>query len=218
VDVAHDGTTWLTVFRKDSHDPHPRPHRHSAPEGSLDTLKALGARSGKVLNIHGAMAHSPAVLETYAAIQEALQDTGTFDGRTREAIALAVGNVDECSYCQAAHTAGGKAAGLSESETVDIRRGSVADPKLAALLTLVREQAANVGHVHDSTWQGALDAGWSDVELTETAAFVALNLFTNYFNHLGLLSSLTGSACRGMPLRYGSHFECSPCCVRTQGV
>jgi len=156
----------------------------SAPEGSRDTLKALGARFGKVLNIHGAMAHSPAVLETYAAIQEALQDTGTFDGRTGEAIALAVGNVDECSYCQAAHTAGGKAVGLSESETVDIRRGSVADPKLAALLALVREQAANVGHVQDSTWQGALDAGWSDVELTETAAFVALNLFTNYFNHL----------------------------------
>ncbi len=54
----------------------------SAPEGSRDTLKALAARFGKVLNIHGAMAHSPAVLETYAAIQEALQDTGTFDGRT----------------------------------------------------------------------------------------------------------------------------------------
>ncbi len=62
----------------------------SAPEGSRDTLKALGARFGKVLNIHGAMAHSPAVLETYAAIQEALQDTGTFDGKTREAIALVI--------------------------------------------------------------------------------------------------------------------------------
>ena len=51
----------------------------SAPEG--DTLKALGGRFGKVLNIHGAMAHSPVVLETYAAIQEALDDTGT--GRPR---------------------------------------------------------------------------------------------------------------------------------------
>jgi len=156
----------------------------SAPEGSRDTLKALAGRFGKVLNIHGAMAHSPAVLETYAAIQEALQDSGTFDGKTREAIALAVGNVDDCSYCQAAHTAGGRAAGLTEQETVDIRRDSVADPKLASLLTLVREQAAHVGDVQDSTWQAALAAGWTDAELTETAAVVALNLFTNYFNHL----------------------------------
>ncbi len=156
----------------------------SAPEGSRDTLKALAGRFGKVLNIHGVMAHSPAVLQTYAAIQEALQDSGTFDGKTREAIALAVGNVDDCSYCQAAHTAGGRAAGLTEQETIDIRRDSVADPKLGSLLTLVREQAAHVGNVQDSTWQAALAAGWTDAELTETSAVVALNLFTNYFNHL----------------------------------
>ncbi len=130
------------------------------------------------------MAHSPAVLETYAAIQDALKDTATFDAKTREAIALTVGNVDDCSYCQAAHTAGGKAAGLSTQETIDIRRGSVAEPKLAALLTLAREQAQHLGHVQDSSWQGALDAGWTDTELTETSAVVALNLFTNYFNHL----------------------------------
>ncbi len=113
----------------------------SAPEGSRDALKALEAQFGKVLNIHGAMAHSPAVLQTYVAVQAVLQGTGTFDARTREVIALAVGNVDQCSYCQAAHTAGGKAAGLSEQETIDIRRGKVEDPKLDALVALVREQA-----------------------------------------------------------------------------
>jgi len=156
----------------------------SAPEGSRDALKALEATFGKVLNIHGAMAHSPAVLATYAAVQRVLQDVGTFDAQTREVIALAVANVDECSYCQAAHTAGGQAAGLSEQETIDIRRGQVEDPKRGALVTLVREQTANVGTVQDSTWQGALDAGWTDEELTETSAVVALNLFTNYFNHL----------------------------------
>jgi AhpD family alkylhydroperoxidase len=156
----------------------------SAPEGSRDALKALEAKFGKVLNIHGAMAHSPAVLDTYAAFQRVLQDTGTFDGRTREAIALAVANVDECSYCQAAHTAGGKAAGLSPQQMIDIRRGQVDDPKLGALVALVRQQARNVGHVEDSTWQAAIDAGWTDAELTETSAHVALNLFTNYFNHL----------------------------------
>jgi AhpD family alkylhydroperoxidase len=156
----------------------------SAPEASRDALKALEAQFGKVLNIHGAMAHAPAVLETYGAIQNVLRDKGALDARTREAIALAVANVDECSYCQAAHTLAGKAAGLSAEQTIDIRRGQVDDPKLGPLVTLVREQAGNVGHVQDSSWQAALDAGWTDVELTETSAVVALNLFTNYFNHL----------------------------------
>jgi AhpD family alkylhydroperoxidase len=156
----------------------------SAPEGSRDTLKALAGQFGKVLNIHGAMARSPAVLETHSAIQEALKDTGTFDAKTREAIALAVGNVDDCSYCQAAHTAGGKAAGLSTQEKIDIPRGSVAEPKLAALLTLLREQPQHLGHVQESTWKGALDVGWTNAQLTETSAVFALNLSTNYFNHL----------------------------------
>ena len=156
----------------------------SAPEGSRDALKALEAKFGKVLNIHGAMAHSPAVLETYVAIQGALKDKGMLDARLREVVALAVAAVDDCSYCQAAHTVGGKAAGLSEQETIDIRRGQVDDARLSALVTLVREQAAKTGHVSDSTWQAALDAGWTDAELTETSAVVALNLFTNYFNHL----------------------------------
>ncbi len=157
----------------------------SAPEHSRDALKALQAQFGKVLNIHGEMAHAPVVLQAYVALQQVIGDYGTFDAATREAIALVVGNVDRCGYCQSAHTLGAKRAGLSEQQTVAIRDGSYTDDaKLAALLTLVRESAGNVGTVQGSTWQAALDAGWSDTELTEVSVHIALNLFTNHFNHL----------------------------------
>ncbi len=69
----------------------------SAPEQSRDDLKALEAKFGKVINIHGGMAHSPVVLQSYIAIQQVIADYGSFDARTREAIALAVGNADECN-------------------------------------------------------------------------------------------------------------------------
>ncbi|MDQ3053538.1 MAG: hypothetical protein M3R66_06855 [Actinomycetota bacterium] len=36
----------------------------------------------------------------------------------------------------------------------------------------------------DEVWQSALEAGWRDTELTEVSAHIALNLFTNHFNHL----------------------------------
>jgi AhpD family alkylhydroperoxidase len=155
----------------------------SAPEASRDTLKSLEGRFGKVLNIHGAMAHSPLVLDAYAALQHSIADHGTFDGRTREAIALAVAAVDQCTYCQAAHTAGGKAAGLTEAETVDARRGVSNDPKLQALLTVVREQVTDLGNVSDATWQAGLAAGWTDDQLAESTVHVTLNILTNYFNH-----------------------------------
>jgi AhpD family alkylhydroperoxidase len=103
---------------------------------------------------------------------------------TQEAIALAVGNADDCSYCQAAHTGGGKAAGLADDEMISIRQDAVEfDTKLAALLTLAREYTTNVGAVDDATWQSALDAGWTEEDLTELSVHVPLNLFTNYFNH-----------------------------------
>ena len=155
----------------------------SAPENSRDTLKSLEAQFGKVLNIHGAMAHSPVVLDAYAALQHSIAELGTFDGKTREAIALIVAAIDECDYCQAAHTAGGKTAGLTEAETVDARRGTSDDPKLRALLTLAREQISDRGNVTDATWRAALDAGWTDAQLAEATVHVALNVFTNYFNH-----------------------------------
>ncbi|MBO0594964.1 carboxymuconolactone decarboxylase family protein [Nesterenkonia sp. E16_7] len=157
----------------------------SAPESVTPELKDLEQKFGKVLNIHGAMASSPVVLQTYVAIQQVIEDYGTFDAPTREAIALAVGNVNECTYCQSAHTQGAKGAGLSEEQTVAIRRGDVDfDPKLHALLQVAREAAAEKGNVQDATWQAALDAGWSTQELTELTSHVALNLYTNYFNHM----------------------------------
>lgn len=156
----------------------------NAPEAGQETLRALEKSIGKVMNIHGEMAHSPVVLETYAAMNAAITRHGTFDARTREAIALAVGAVDNCGYCQAAHTLSGKAAGLTEEQTVAIRRGTADfDDRLDALVAVVREIAGEVGEVSDATWKRAVEAGWSDVQLTEAFAHVAVNLFTNYFNH-----------------------------------
>ena len=87
------------------------------------------------------MAHAPVVLQSYVALQQVIADYGTFDARTREAIALVVGNVDGCEYCQSAHTLSAKAAGLSSEQTVAIREDRVDfDPQLATLLTLVRQQ------------------------------------------------------------------------------
>jgi AhpD family alkylhydroperoxidase len=155
-----------------------------APEQSREGLRGLARRMGRLLNIHGEMAHAPVVLAAYQGIQQAIAGHGSFAARTREAIALAVAAVDNCAYCQSAHTAGGQAAGWSLAETVAIRDGTaLLDPKLASLLAAAREIAGNVGYVADATWQAAQEAGWTDAELAELFAHVAANLFTNYFNH-----------------------------------
>lgn len=155
-----------------------------APRQSQDALRGLERRLGRVLNIHGEMAHAPAVLAAYQGIQRAIAEHGSFDAKTREAIALAAAAVDKCAYCQSAHTVAGQAAGWSLEETVAIRDGTAElDPKLAALLAAAREITASTSYVTDTTWQAAVDAGWGDTDLAELFAHVAANLFTNYFNH-----------------------------------
>jgi AhpD family alkylhydroperoxidase len=155
-----------------------------APAAARDTLAGVAAKIGKVLNIHAEMAHSPVVLATYAAMQAAIAEHGSLDARTKEAIALAVGAADRCDYCQSAHTGSARKAGLTLEQTVAIRADRIDfDPKLDALLALAREIAGNVGDVQDATWKRALEAGWNDTELTELFAHVAINLYTNYFNH-----------------------------------
>ena len=156
----------------------------TASEQARPTLERLTRRTGRLLNVHAEMATAPVVLAAYAGISDALAKQSSFDARTREAIALAVGAQDGCDYCQAAHTPTAIKSGLSAAETIAIRREDVPfDPKLAALLAVVREAAANVGEVSDATWSAALQAGWSEVELSEAFAHLAVNLFTNYFNH-----------------------------------
>lgn len=156
----------------------------TAPEQAQSALAGLEKRFGRVLNIHGEMAHAPVVLAAYTAMQGAIREHGSFDAATREAIALAVGAVDDCAYCQSAHTASAQAAGLDLVQTVAIRDGRVDfDSKLAALLAVARQIAGNVGAVDEATWRRAVDAGWSDTELAELFAHVAVNLYTNYFNH-----------------------------------
>jgi AhpD family alkylhydroperoxidase len=155
-----------------------------APEQSRAALRGLERRMGRLLNIHGEMAHAPVVLAAYQGIQQAIAGHGSFGAKTREAIALAVAAVDKCAYCQSAHTAGGQAAGWSLEETVAIRDGTgELDRKLASLLAVAREIAENTGYVTDAAWRAARGAGWSDAELAELFAHVAANIFTNYFNH-----------------------------------
>lgn len=95
------------------------------------------------------------MIAAYAGIKTAIAEHGTFDARTGEAIALAVGSVDACGYCQSVHTVMGKAAGWSEEQTVAIRAADPVEPRLDALLVVVRQATGNVGDVEDQTWADA---------------------------------------------------------------
>jgi AhpD family alkylhydroperoxidase len=142
--------------------------------GDLESKKML-------LNIFRGMANSPAVLDGFLKFSGALKE-GKLDSKTREAIALAVGQANKCDYCLAAHTVLGKQAGLDESSIKAARLGKSSDHKMQGAITLARLIDSGRGKVSEADIAAARSAGLDDGDIAEVVANVALNLFTNYFN------------------------------------
>ena len=146
-----------------------------------ELLAAVKSKMGKVPNLISTMATSPSVANAYLGFSQSLSG-GTLPARLREQIALAVGEANGCGYCVAAHTLLGKGAGLSEQETRDARQALPADEQERAALAFALEVVRSRGAVSDEAFDAVRRAGFSDGEIGEIVANVALNVFTNYFN------------------------------------
>lgn len=144
-------------------------------------LDAVKSKLGLVPNMTKVMANAPAVLEAYLGFSGALGQ-GTLQPQLRERIALITAQQNHCDYCLSAHTAIGKMVGLNESEVVGSRQGRASDAKTTAALTFARQIIETKGQVTDEQVAEVRAAGYSDQEILEIIAHVALNVFTNYFN------------------------------------
>lgn len=150
---------------------------------SQELLAAVKAKIGMTPNMMKTMAHSSAVLEGYLGLSGALGGSA-ISARLREQIALAVGQANSCQYCLSAHSAIGKMVGLKPEEIAASRRATSADAKTAVALRFVQELVIHKGLIDDSALAAVRDAGYTDAEIVEIVASVALNIFTNYFNHV----------------------------------
>jgi uncharacterized peroxidase-related enzyme len=150
---------------------------------SQELLAAVKAKIGMTPNMMKTMAHSAAALEGYLRFSGAL-GTGILSAQLREQIALAVGQANSCQYCLSAHSAIGKMVGLKPEQIEASRRATAADAKTAAALRFVQELVVHKGVVDDSAISAVRAAGYSEAEIVEIVANVALNIFTNYFNHV----------------------------------
>ena len=155
----------------------------NASDKSNQLLSGVQKKLGMTPNMMSTMAHSSAVLDAYLKFSAALGE-GELPAKTREQIALTVGQANGCDYCLGAHSAIGKMIGLSTSEIRDARLGTAADPKTEAILWLASKLVEKRGLLSDDDLAAARDAGVTDAEITEVVANTALNLFTNYFNHV----------------------------------
>lgn len=156
-------------------------NRNNTSDSVRKAYDAIGKQLGLVPNMMQTMAHSPSVLEGYLAFGAALR-RGVLPAALQEQIALVVAEINECDYCLSAHTALGRGAGLSDDQLAASREGVASDPKVAAALAFARAVIENRGGVSEEELARVRSASFSDAEIVEIIAHVALNVFTNYFN------------------------------------
>lgn len=167
-----------------------------------ELLNGVQAKLGSVPNLFRVLGNSSAALEGYLNFSGALA-SGVLDAKVRAQIALAVAEINDSGYCRSAHTFIGGKAGLSACEITDARKVSATDPRTTAILNLARSVVLQRGSLSDCEFAAARTARLTDGEIVETVANVALNILTNYVNHVAQtvvdFPEVKADACEAIP-------------------
>lgn len=156
----------------------------AADAAQRELLDATKRQLGKVPNLYATLVQSPAALRGHLALRDSLLG-GVLTDRQHEQLALLTAQENDCDYCVAAHTLRGeRLLKMTPDELLETRRAHDADPHTDAILSIAAELIANRGRVGDEALAKARAAGVTDAELAEVVAHVALNVLSNYFNHL----------------------------------
>jgi len=155
----------------------------SASTEQKQILVGVKQAMGMVPNLVSTLAQSPAAAHAYLAFSGALAK-GALPAKLREQISLVVGEANSCDYCLAAHTLLGGKAGLNQEETLAARAAESTDPKIEAALAFAQKLLTDRGLVSDTDLASLRQHGFTDGDIAEIVANIALNIFTNYFNHV----------------------------------
>ena len=128
-------------------------------------------------------AQSPIAFNAWAALLGSLSKA--LDVKTRDSIGLAVSEVNGCNYCLAVHSfAAEHMAKLSADEIILARKGHGSDPKRDAAVQFARKVIETRGKVSDADLKAVRDAGYTDANVMEIVALVAMYSLTNFFNNV----------------------------------
>jgi alkylhydroperoxidase family enzyme len=156
----------------------------TAPERSVPLLKAAISSGGQLSNFLGVLAGSPAVLRAYLRFRSELRQ-GTLSVATQNRIALGVAQHQGSEYSLSQLQRTARDAGLGLDEIALAREFDSRDEHEAMLLHYVKALLETDGsppmHLHEE----AREDGWSDEQILEAVAHVALGLFTGLVARAG---------------------------------
>lgn len=153
------------------------------PADSKPTLDMFAKNIGFTPNMMATFAQSPIAFNAWAALLGSLSKA--LDVKTRDSIGLTVSEVNGCDYCLTVHSfTAERMAKLPAEDIVLARKGHAKNPKRDAAVQFARKIIESRGHVTDADLQAVRDAGYTDANIMEIVALVAMYSLTNFFNNV----------------------------------
>ncbi len=136
---------------------------------------------GTIPNMFKAIGQSSAALASMWTSFVAL-GKGHINSQLGEQLAVFIANMNRCEYCLAAHSLLGQNAGLSAEQIKAAQAGRSDDARTQAALDFAAKIVTQRAQLSAQDVVQVKQAGFSDAEVAELVAHVALNIFTNYTN------------------------------------
>ncbi|MGB0521614.1 MAG: carboxymuconolactone decarboxylase family protein [Flammeovirgaceae bacterium] len=156
------------------------PTRDQVSENNQAIFDNLQKGLGFVPNLYATYAYNDTALGDYLTLQNR---KSTLKAKEREVINLVVSQVNDCRYCQSAHTALGKMNGFTDEQILEIRSGEAAfDAKLDALAKFVKDVTINRGKPSAGLTETLFAAGYNEANLVDIIMVIGDKIISNFIH------------------------------------
>jgi alkylhydroperoxidase family enzyme len=153
----------------------------SATGKTKELLQLVQQNRGRIPNMIRLMANSPAALGGYVNFATALAGSA-LSAEIRDAVSILLAADGASDYTLAVVSAIARKTGLTDADIAAAQRAQAKDPRTQAALRFSEILLENRGRVSPSNLDTLMEAGFTDGEVAEIIAFIALNIYRNYFS------------------------------------
>ena len=151
----------------------------SAAPKARPILEGLAKMVGFVPNVFAVMGGSAPALNGFVEVTKQF-GASSLNATEREIVHIATSVENGCSYCVAGHTGFAKAQKVDDAVIEAVRtRGTIADPKLAALHDFTRALVIKRGHVEQSELERFRAAGYTEAQVYEVIIGISEKTISN---------------------------------------
>ena len=157
----------------------------TASEEAKPVLFEVKKAYGRIPNLYGVFAESPAALKAYLTLNNIFEQSSSFNAIERQVVLMTASFENDCRYCMAAQSVVARMQGVPPSVVKALRDEEfLGEERLEALRTFTREIVQRSGWVAGESLNGFLAAGFSKRQVLEVILGVSLKTLSNYTNHI----------------------------------